>query len=237
MQRTWNSLSSSFSSSSWSSRALMKLSRSSIFSRFVSKVVSSDYHQPLRLLQQRQAGKNRGGSALVSSMILLDSARRSSYVLVPATSLSKWSRSWSFWFVRWVIYAGPSLSAFLPQSSSDRRRETHPALGDDVVGVAPAEACALEDGHDFALAGRLAVELVLVLLEADRATEEQCRLVYRGKSRVNIAHTTSCSTPMIKDRKWNALVGNRPSELSNSISTNALMVAPPPAPPPSCRRD
>lgn len=53
----------------------------------------------------------------------------------------------------------------------------HPALRDDVVRVAPAEASALEDGHDLSLARRLPVELVLVLLQSDRAPEQQRRLV------------------------------------------------------------
>lgn len=49
-------------------------------------------------------------------------------------------------------------------------------LRDDVVRVAPAEACALEQAHDLALADRLAVELVLVFLLSDGPSEQHCRL-------------------------------------------------------------
>lgn len=58
------------------------------------------------------------------------------------------------------------------------------SLRHDVVRIAPAETCALEQAHDLALADRFAIELVLVLLLTDRSTQQDCRFAC-ARSRVN----------------------------------------------------
>ena len=101
----------------------------------------------------------------------------------------------------------------------ERERKTHTTLRHDVVRVGPREAGRLEERHDLALGRRLAVELVLVLLETDRAAEEERRLVCgarQGRGRGSAAVRRERGD---ERRELDALVGKRPSELSNSIST------------------
>jgi len=112
---------------------------------------------------------------------------------------------------------------------------THSSLGHDVVRVGAREAGRLEERHDLSLGRRLAVELILVLLETDRASQQESGLVCSARNAGELVQERGARGRGREVARADALVGNRPSELSNSISTYALIVAPPAPPPPSCR--
>lgn len=79
-------------------------------------------------------------------MILDDSARFCSYTFVPATSLSKFKRSFSFRFVMCEIYLSQQVAQTLKDVWTDS------ALRDNVVRIAFREARTLQEIHDFCLA-------------------------------------------------------------------------------------
>lgn len=98
--------------------------------------------------------------SLVSSMMRVDSDRFCSYTFVPATSLSRFRRSLSDMFVRWVICG-----------QQDDGLEAHSSLWNNVIRVAPGKARTFEEIEDFGFGDTLAVKRVLVFLETNGATE------------------------------------------------------------------
>jgi len=96
-------------------------------------------------------------------MILTDSNLFFSYTFVPATSFNTFNRSLSLMFVKCVIWHQLDIS--------DRPRQTHSSLRNDVVRIALAEPGALQQIVHLGLGRALSVQTVFIFLLADRTAQ------------------------------------------------------------------